>query len=505
MITAGVLDEPLLEFAHGQRLEHPVDGLFLHGPVDTPGRPGTIHLGVVGTPEGVALATRWLSTIRGRIPSEDPDALHTADWPGFETVFGARLPPEPLATLTVPRIEVENAIRRINRTDAVRSTVRIFEDAIKEHLRRDERRPHVWLVIVPEAVFAYGRPEVRGPKDATASTLMPERTAQRILGSPSMFPQLDEEATTYLFSKNFHHQLKAQLLGTDAVLQLLRETTIDPGLDLDRFGNPKRSLQEAARLTWNIATTLFFKANGQPWQLAGVRPGVCYVGTVFKLDTSAARRGEACCAAQMFLKSGNGVVFKGALGPWYSEEKREFHLSSAAAADLIAEVLEGYRGLHGGEAPRELFIHGRQRFNDDEWAGFRKAVGAGVQLAGVRIRSSPDLRLFRPDATKPVLRGTWVACSRREGYLWTTGFTPRLGTYPGFETPKPLKIDIHHGEADLLTVMRDVLGLTKINYNSCDFSSGLPVTLKFADLIGDILMASPNAMKAPPLPFRFYI
>jgi hypothetical protein len=61
------------------------------------------------------------------------------------------------------------------------------------------------------------------------------------------------------------------------------------------------------------------------------------------------------------------------------------------------------------------------------------------------------------------------------------------------------------GTTDLLTVMGDVLALTKVNYNSCDYASGLPVTRKFADRVGDILTASPQGQKAPPLPFRFDI
>jgi hypothetical protein len=77
--------------------------------------------------------------------------------------------------------------------------------------------------------------------------------------------------------------------------------------------------------------------------------------------------------------------------------------------------------------------------------------------------------------------------------------------YPGFETPKPVAINVDYGTVDLLTVMSDVLALTKVNYNACDFSSGLPVTLKFADRVGEILTASPRGLRAPPLPFRFYI
>jgi hypothetical protein len=115
------------------------------------------------------------------------------------------------------------------------------------------------------------------------------------------------------------------------------------------------------------------------------------------------------------------------------------------------------------------------------------------------------LIVFRPETDMPVLRGTAVTMSKREGYLWTTGYTPRLRTYPGFETPKPLLVEITRGEDDLVKVMGDVLGLTKINYNDCDFATGQPVTLKFADRVGEILTASPRGMEAPPMPFRFYI
>ena len=104
-----------------------------------------------------------------------------------------------------------------------------------------------------------------------------------------------------------------------------------------------------------------------------------------------------------------------------------------------------------------------------------------------------------------MLRGTAVELDPRHAYLWTRGYVPRLATYQGFETPKPLSVQITHGEADLLQVLGDVLALTKVNYNASDFASGLPVTLKFADRVGEILMASPRTANAPPLPFRFYV
>ena len=100
----------------------------------------------------------------------------------------------------------------------------------------------------------------------------------------------------------------------------------------------RRGLHEAT-VAWNFATTLYFKADAKPWALANVRPGVCYVGLVFKNDESPAANGEVCCAAQMFLNSGDGLVFRGALGPWYSDKAKEYHLS---------ETLPRYCGGFGG-------------------------------------------------------------------------------------------------------------------------------------------------------------
>ena len=107
----------------------------------------------------------------------------------------------------------------------------------------------------------------------------------------------------------------------------------------------------------------------------------------------------------------------------------------APAQKLVEEVIRAYTKDHGGP-PDELFIHAKQRFEDEEWEGFKAAVPATTNLVGVRIRPTEDLRLFRPDVDMPVLRGTAVTMSRKEGYLWTTGYVPRLRTYPGFDTPK---------------------------------------------------------------------
>lgn len=155
--------------------------------------------------------------------------------------------------------------------------------------------------------------------------------------------------------------------------------------------------------------------------------------------------------------------------------------------------------------PNELFIHAKSSFSDDEWAGFCDACsGTTTNVVGVQIADAWDqLKLFRSGAY-PVIRGTAMITSPRAGFLWTSGFVPRLDTYMGPDTPNPLQVIIRRGDAALETVMADVLALTKINFNTCLFNDREPVTIKFADAIGDILVAAP-LQSEPRLPFKFYI
>ena len=268
----------------------------------------------------------------------------------------------------------------------------------------------------------------------------------------------------------------------------------------------RRSLQDPATTAWNLATTAFYKAGGKPWKLAHVRPGVCYVGLVFKKLDRVSGPDNACCGAQMFLSSGDGVVFRGAVGPWYSEDLGSFHLTKEQARTLLSMAVEAYKDIHG-EAPSEIFIHGRIRYDNDEWAGFSEAVSGKTNLVGVQIAAGGGFRsgvkLFRY-GKNPVLRGVALIEDDRHAYLFTKGWIPRLRTYPGREVPNPLVIDIRRGEASMEQVLEDIMALTKLNFNSANFSDGIPVTLRFANQVGEILTAGPQG-STPPLPFKFYI
>lgn len=150
-----------------------------------------------------------------------------------------------------------------------------------------------------------------------------------------------------------------------------------------------------------------------------------------------------------------------------------------------------------------LFIHGKVRFDEEEWRGFRDAVGPETTVVGVRTTDERDLKLYRK-SKMPALRGlAWIR-DDWAAYLWTKGYIPRLHTYIGREVPKSLRIEVCRGRASIEVVLADILALTKLNYNACIFGDGLPVTLKFADAVGEILTAGPLDMTAP-WPFKYYI
>ena len=325
--------------------------------------------------------------------------------------------------------------------------------------------------------------------------------ARKLRTDVSMFDELNEDVVPYRFQPHFRNQLKAVLLDSNTPTQVVRESTLAPYDFLNKFGYPRRRIGGASEVAWNLSSTAFYKAGARPWKVADVRSGVCYLGIVFKRDDLAEDGRWSSCGAQMFLDSGDGLVFKGTGGPWYSEATNSYHLSESAARTLVQRAVASYVERTGAP-PRELFIHGKARFDDDEWRGLTSGAPSTTDVVGVRIRHAEDLRVYRP-GTKALLRGLAYQRDQRTAFLWAQGFIPRLWTYPGREVPKGLLIDVCRGRAEMRTVLRDVLALTKLNYNACTYGDGEPVTLKFADAVGEILTAGP--VTGVPLPFRLYI
>ena len=506
------IPEPQLEFGFGQKLEYPRDGLYLYGPASSDASVSEMRYGVIGTAHGVQRFQVWSRMVSGFIDIPEPTARSRAiepqhvPFPGFEQAFGARWSVTPAHTISdIDSTRLQDSLKIRNRHEAVKSAVGMYVDRLVAAQNRLENPPSFWFVVIPEEVYELGRPQskvARVDRIQGQVTISASR-ARYLQVRPTLFGDEEQEAEVYKYATHFRRQLKARLLQDRIVTQIVRETTLAPQDFLTEAGSPLRRLEDPATVAWKLCTGAYYKAGGRPWQLADVRPGVCYVGLVYKRTSPQGDSRHACCAAQMFLSDGDGVVFRGALGPWYSPETKQYHLNRSSARSLIGMVGEEYSRLHG-KAPTELFIHARSAFAEEEWKGFEQGCPTGTSLVGVQIRDArDDLKLFRT-GKYPVIRGTAALLTERNAFLWTAGYVPRLDTYMGPETPNPIQVKVQKGRCDLETVLFDVLGLTKINFNSCLFNDRLPVTIKFADAVGSVLVSAPIEGE-PKLPFKYYI
>lgn len=496
-----VLDEPDLEFGLGQRVASPHDGLSLFGPYERnrPSHPRVPSYIVVGTPEGVTQFRAWASAMN--LPAAETGSSNATQrlwppFPGFEAAYEAKWSEQPAKTFHIDKEVLSDAARRSDQHERCYEVVDLYLDAMK-HTKKLDTTVSVAVCVVPDDVYLNCRPQSRVtcPSD---SGLTRDEKERRRRGQGSLFEKFNFDQ--YHMSPDFRRQLKARSMGDKIPVQIVRESTLRL---LSMAGPGERRLTPLSDRMWNLSTALYYKCGGKPWRLASARDGVCYIGLAFRRSEEG--NTTACCAAQMFLDSGDGIVFLGEFGPWYSPETHQFHLTRRAACNLLAGVLKTYHDLEG-KSLKEVFLHSRSTISAEEFAGYQEACPAGIKLTGVRVRRDRDSpRLFR-DGGMPVLRGTYVRLNNRSGYLFGAGFKPRLGTYDGWEVPVPMRIDIQHGDANIDQVARDILGLTKLNYNACRLGEAEPVTVRFSDAVGEILISNPRIPPESRQPsFRYYI
>lgn len=505
-MSAGVLqqiEEPDLEFRYGQKAKEPHQGLSLFGPFDAdlPSRPGVVRQGAIGTKEGLRLLREFFARLQFPVfrGNGNPNVLRKDSYlwptfPGLGVAFACSWSAEPAWSAEVDGAIFHELLRNMDPHRRAFDVCNHYLQAIRKASERDERLDVV-VCVVPDEVWEDCRPLSRiigglGEKPSSAEVKI-RRSQGNLFGTYT--PE------QYDYSVDFRRQLKARSMVHGIPLQLVRESTLRLSDENERG---VRTLTPLSDRAWNLGVGLYYKAGGKPWRLTSARDGVCYVGLAFRRAESPSDAKTACCAAQMFLDTGDGVVFRGEFGPWYSPERHQFQLGHSAARDLLRGVLETYQS-EGGGALREIFIHSRSRISSAEYRGYLEACPPNAKVVGVRVRRDMDTRLFR-NGTYPVLRGTAWRLSERAALLWASGFKPELMTYDGWEVPVPLRVDIQHGDADIGQVCRDILGLTKLNYNACKLADAQPVTVGFSDAVGEILIGNPNVKSRRPN-FRYYI
>jgi hypothetical protein len=476
------IEEPPLAF-HQNNLHIDIRaGLSSFGAFDkgSTGVPVPIRIGVIGTTATVDGLRDWLEHCEDGVASDEQKlkALRPV-FPGMtQQVFATSLELSDAATRTKTRHELSAAL---GKADPLPRVVDIFMDHARDLAGKSGL--HVLIVAPPPEVFALGD----APSAHVADPPIDE------LQEPA-----PEQEPSPLSTLNFHDLFKAQAIDLQLPCQLSRPDTYGAAVVGRVCG---RRLQDKATTAWNFHTALYYKAGGVPWRLAR-QPAVlttCYVGVSFfksvtgdKLMTS---------VAQVFDERGEGLIVQGGSAS-YDKDDRSPHLSKEDAKELLANGLASYRREHKN-MPARLVMHKTSYFNAEEKAGFRQAAEDEklnvLDLVTVRRSGSRVLRV----GTSPMVRGTAMLFDGQSGIVYLKGTVPYFQVYPGAYIPRALEFAREDGETSASELARELVGLSKLNFNNTQFDSGDPIIVRAARRVGDILKHVPQGKKVNAR-FRYF-
>jgi hypothetical protein len=492
------LPQPVLEFGLNGEASDPKVGLAQYGPFSL--RFGAAHksqvrLGLVGPRQMLDQAQEWFERCQLPLLSGNDNKILHPDFPGFQQTFHSSLT---LDDRWLMDLDAHIDPGGLNLTEALelpplerfQTVLDIYTRGI-ERLADSELRPDIVVCCLsPEVVKACWSITNNKLTDEERRWLKRQQKSQA-QNQGMLFDEWDiaETAEDLLF-RDFRRALKARAMSYRMPIQI--GTT---GLFLDSNTN-----QDPATRAWNVSVALFYKSGGIPWRLKTDAPETCFIGISFHhLKTKQTHRVYSSIA-QAFSTEGDGFALRGDTIPWSDEQGRNPHLSREQAGKLIVDVISKYREQMGRD-PVRVVLHKTSKFNQAEQAGFTAALKHIPIIELVNLMPS-FFRLVQRGAYPPK-RGTICQINDAVTYLFTTGYIPEWGTYPGPHVPVPVKLIANHN-ADINRIAMDVLGLSRMNWNTASDTSGLPITLRFSREVGGI-MAEVGANVQPNPSYRYYM
>ena len=189
--------------------------------------------------------------------------------------------------------------------------------------------------------------------------------------------------------------------------------------------------------------------------------------------------------AQIFDDLGNGLILRGTHVD-VDKEDRVPRLTSQQAYDLLSSALNEYR-IALRNYPGRVVIHKSSNFTPPEMDGLLHAARE-LHIDSIDFVTVLDskLRLFR-EGNYPPYRGTMVSLDERRHLWYSRGSVSYYQTYPGLYIPQPLELRIIRSDESPVFIARELLALTKMNWNNTQFDGKYPVTLGCARKVGEVL------------------
>lgn len=466
--------EPRLSFANGEHI-CPRRGIAAYGTFDRSmeTRRTDVIIGGIGTATCMEGLQSWIDRCAGEIPAPE-DAkqpnLRVA-FPGFslgqgfdaKLVFGQDL------ARTLKKSDIDEITGISDRHTRLTKAIELYFEHIK--FLAQNRPVDVIVCVIPESLYKLISTNEAGPLEESLESSV-------------------EVAAEF----NFRRALKAKSMYLGKPLQLIRAVS---------FENNRKGQQDDATKAWNFCTALYYKAGPRvPWKLLSDddRPSSCAVGIAFYRSRD--RQVLNTSLAQIFDELGNGLILRGTPIDM-NRDDRVPHINANQAYDLLTAALNEYR-VALRNYPARIVVHKSSNYSDEEVEGLTRAA-KDLRIDSVDLVTIMDaqLRLFR-DGNYPPYRGTHIGLDDQRHLLYTRGSVWYYQTYTGLYIPQPIELRIVRSEESPSFIAREVLGLSKMNWNNTQFDGKYPVTLGCARKVGEI-MKYLDEQDVPQIRYGFYM
>lgn len=490
-LTVTVLDEPELEFSSGALHQEPKVGLTSAGPYSLRygnDFPSSVRLGFVGPPEMVEAGRRWFGRCQSGILSGKSNRRRHPDFPPFKEVFHSPLEMEDRWTVELGQRDMITALS-LPLHQQFQGMLDLYAEGVSTLAGRGFGPNVIICSLSDEQLEQFSTEGHSQPTTRRRSGRSNVHSPQQ----PRLFDDtgsLGSDGPGSLLNRNFRRGLKARAMEGGVPIQLAH----------NRLFKDQEGGDDPATKAWDICGAVFYKADGIPWRLSGIAPHVCFVGVSFHhLRTENDHKVFSSCA-QAFSTDYEGFVLRGDKIEWDDSLGRQPHLSYDQAFRMGQAILSEYR-TRTGRDPLRLVIHKRSKFDQREKDGFVAAWDRIPNYEFITLYPS-DFRLL-PQGDYPARRGTLVDVEGSK-HLYTTGFFEPWGSYPGPHVPGPIEVRFESENEDKERSCQEILGLTKMNFNSASPFEWSPITTRMATEVG-LIMAEIDDDDRPEMSYRFYM
>jgi hypothetical protein len=495
-IEVKILREPTLEFGGGTVGENPKTVLGSAGPFRSDGgnTKQRIALGLVAPETEIAPVLAWIEKMRHLIVSDETNAQRYPAFPGTGTVVQADFEIENRSIVALKGQPFRLAMAQRGR-EQFNALLEIYSAAICSLY--GDGAPKCILVCFPEEIAAlrientalsYDQRQILQrlkTQEKSEQLSLFDNTPEEMSVASELLPQAEE-----LLERNFHRALKAKCMmePNPVPVQVLRRQT---------YISDEAKQSDATR-AWNLSVGLYYKTDHIPWRPAELPKDVCFAGISFH---HLKKRGGSLLyssVAHAFSNELQPFILKGTSIPHTQTRDKRPYLEEKQAGSIMNDIIGGYES-RTGVSPSRVVIHKTSRYQPEEERGFLEAARSRIPNADLVWLTPTGFRLLRRGMQEP-LRGTLCRMGSERSFLFTTGYVPWWEEYPGPHIPAPLEI----GALDVEGRSREILSLSKMNWNSADGIGRLPITLSFARRVG-MIMTELDEDAIPNPSYRFYM